>query len=181
MVLLFTRHCKTEANINNYWSGLSDIDITDEGKKSIPSLCEEAKKYKIDAIYCSPLKRAIETAKPIADIFDLSIKIDPLLIERNFANLENKPCDSQVKNDLSNWQLNIDLDQGVEKIQDMYYNRIKVFFDKLIKEHKGETVLVVAHSWIYRLLLFYLSKEKNSELIYQTPKSAHIYEFKIND
>jgi broad specificity phosphatase PhoE len=35
---------------------------------------------------------------------------------------------------------------NVEKIQDMYFKRIKPFIEEIIKKHKNKTVVVIAHS-----------------------------------
>ena len=181
MILLFIRHCRTDYNINNLWCGLSDIDISASSKDDVPNLIEQIKIYDIDKIYCSPLKRAKETVELLNKNINIAVDIEPLIIERSFGLLEGKQCTAKDKDDLANWIINTDLNANVEKIQDMYFKRIKKFFDKLTKDPKNEnkTFLIVAHSWVYRLLLFYLSNETKPELIKNAPKPSYLYKFEI--
>ncbi len=181
MILLFVRHCRTDYNIKNLWCGLSDIDISANSINDMPNLIEQMKNYKVDKIYCSPLKRAKKTAELINENLGVKIDIEPLITERNFGSLEGKQCTTKDKNDLASWIFNTDLNANAEKIQDMYFKRIKKFFDKLTKDpkNKNKTFLIVSHSWVYRLLLFYLSNETKPELIKIPPKSLYLYKFEI--
>jgi broad specificity phosphatase PhoE len=79
---------------------------------------------------------------------------------------------------MSNWDLNSDLDNGVETIQDMYFKRIKPFIDQIIKIHSKKTIVVVAHSWVGRLFNFYFSN-KDKSTIAITPKNGVPIKYKI--
>ncbi len=82
---------------------------------------------------------------------------------------------------LSDWILNTDLNQNVEKIQDMYYQRIKPFLLELKSKYNNSNkkILIVSHSWVGRLISFFCSFELKNELIAQAPLNAYIYEYEI--
>ncbi len=177
MKVLFIRHCATKMNINNSWCGCSDVPLSEEGIEQLKQIKEIGNKYKVDCIYCSPLSRARITAEALSN-GKTPIIIDPLLIERDFGKLEGKPCSEKDKNDMANWELNTDLGQGVEKIQDMYYKRLLPFINKLSRTYNADkTIAIVSHSWIGRLISFYVSNMKDFEIIYKKPKHCFAYEY----
>ncbi|MEM6527449.1 MAG: histidine phosphatase family protein [Chloroflexota bacterium] len=51
-------------------------DIEDEERQALLEKIPYAPVYKIDELYASPFKRAIETAKPLADALDLPLKLN---------------------------------------------------------------------------------------------------------
>ena len=70
---------------------------------------------------------------------------------------------------------------NVEKINDMYNKRIKPFLMKIKKEFENtnKNILICSHSWVGRLLFYFVSNEKDEQVIKIAPKHASIYEIKI--
>ena len=62
-MLYIMRHGKTDWNSVNKLQGRTDIPLNDEGKSMAQSASEKYKDVNIDVCYCSPLVRAVETAK----------------------------------------------------------------------------------------------------------------------
>ncbi len=178
MKIFFLRHAKTESNIHNRWQGRSDLDLSTEGLEQLKEL--ESLNHSFDIVFTSPMKRAQKTANVFKNNQN-KIIIDERLIERDFGNLEFKDAQPNHKNMLSNWSLNTDLDQNVEKIQDMYYKRIKPFIIDIKNqyENSNKKILIVSHSWVGRLISFFCSSEKNESLIYVAPVNAKLYEYRI--
>ena len=178
MKLIFVRHCKTFNNENNKWSGQHDAQISLEGVSQLFTLKEKMSEFKIDKVYSSPLERCILTASVMVDN-PKDIIVDRLLIERDFGILEGRRCNPRHKMKLGNCDLNTDLHLGVEKVQTMYYGRVKPIIRKIIRENPNKTVVIVGHSWIGRLLKFYSTNEKTKHVIYVPPVNAqpYVYEF----
>lgn len=71
--LVLVRHGESQWNLDNRFTGWTDVDITDKGKAEAWSAGELLKKegYAFDCVYTSVLKRAIRTAWTIMDAMDL--------------------------------------------------------------------------------------------------------------
>ena len=113
MKIYFLRHAKTDSNIYNRWQGRSDLDLSNEGMGQLKKLKEL--NYSFDLIFTSPTKRTLKTAE-IFKNKNNSIICDDRILERNFGNLESKQVKNNEKEVLSDWVLNTDLNQNVEKI-----------------------------------------------------------------
>ena len=80
--LILIRHGESEYNLIRRYTGQSDIDLTDKGRLQAKITGEYIlANYKIDEIWSSDLKRAIDTARPIAEPLGLEIKTDKRLRE----------------------------------------------------------------------------------------------------
>ncbi|MFC1905149.1 histidine phosphatase family protein [Chloroflexota bacterium] len=60
------RHGETEWNIEEIFRGRIDIKLNETGVKQADLLAKYLSDVKIEAIYSSPLKRALKTAETIA-------------------------------------------------------------------------------------------------------------------
>jgi probable phosphoglycerate mutase len=61
------------------------ISLSDDGTKQAEYIVRHLKNQVVDKIYCSPLERAIETAKPLSESKKIPIEIKEELIEINFG------------------------------------------------------------------------------------------------
>ncbi|MFN8475218.1 MAG: histidine phosphatase family protein [Anaerolineae bacterium] len=64
--LYLIRHGATPASAEDRFSGSVDIDISDEGRRQAEALSERLADEPLAAIYCSPMRRTVETAEIIA-------------------------------------------------------------------------------------------------------------------
>ncbi|WP_327129865.1 histidine phosphatase family protein [Streptomyces sp. NBC_01727] len=64
--LLLVRHGESEWHAENRYAGVSDVDLTANGLRQAEALAAWATRHEIDAIACSPLKRARRTVLPTA-------------------------------------------------------------------------------------------------------------------
>lgn len=181
MEIIFIRHAKTEANEKNIWQGDSDLDLSERGKIEIENLKKNSQFLDIDIILSSPKIRAIKTARAL--IHKQKTKLITLndLVERHFGDLELQKVDEIEKQQLADWELNTDLNHGVEKIKDMYFKRVKPFLLSLKNnaELRDKKIAIVSHSWIGRLISFFSSNEKDVNLIKIAPQNTIIYRFNI--
>ena len=169
MKIYLLRHCKTINNLKNSWSGSkSNPDLSEDGKKRNEVLIKELSQLNFDVIYSSPLKRCLQTSQKLSKLTNTPLIIDDRLIERDFGFLEGKPCSDEDKLKLCDFNLNTDLNQSVEKINDMYIKRIVPFYNDLSTKNYKK-VLIVTHSWVVRLSKYFLENEANADVIKQTP------------
>lgn len=81
------RHGETEWNSKGIYQGLTDIPLSEEGEKQALCLGKrfENPSIKLDAVYSSPLQRAIKTAESMANAKGLSVVAYEHFKEINFV------------------------------------------------------------------------------------------------
>lgn len=90
--ILLIRHGQSEGNILGVFTGHSGYSLSDLGHKQAEMTAEYIRKnYNVDAVCCSDLPRAFQTAEHIANAFALPIVTDYRLREINAGDWENKP------------------------------------------------------------------------------------------
>jgi broad specificity phosphatase PhoE len=89
--LLLIRHGDNDT-LGKYLAGQSSgVHLNDKGLRQAQGLVCQLTAAPIKAIYSSPLERALETARPLAQFFNQEIQIKPGLIELNYGSWVGKP------------------------------------------------------------------------------------------
>jgi len=149
MRLYFIRHGESTSNYGELITGQQDVPLTEHGREQARQAGREilAKQIQIDHIICSPLERAVNTARLIAHeigYVEAKIQVNDLVIERSFGSLEGKP-----KGNASTMVDDYILSCGGE-IDPQIRERAQLFLDSL-KDIQG-SVLVVSHTGFGRRL-----------------------------
>ena len=87
---LFVRHGVTTWIEERKLHGVSDIPLSDYGKRQAKLTADILKNLKVDRLYSSPLIRAMQTAEPISEVSGVEIEKDVNLMEMDFGYLEGK-------------------------------------------------------------------------------------------
>ena len=82
------RHGQTDYNVARRVMGQLDIPLNDVGRVQATELANKLATFAISAIYSSPLTRAIETARAVADKIGVHVITDARLMERNNGKLQ---------------------------------------------------------------------------------------------
>ena len=86
--LVLVRHGETVWHPENRYAGRSDVALTELGHKQAGTLARWAATADLDALWCSELRRARETAAPCAEATGLTPRVDPRLNEVDFGHGE---------------------------------------------------------------------------------------------
>ena len=133
------RHGQTDFNKENKWMGLLDIPLNVDGISQAQSSISSIKSLNIDVIYCSELKRAIQTSRIIANKLNLPILIDKRLNERSLCSLEGI-----IKNpSLLESCFSVESESNISE-------RMRSFFKDL---PKNKNVLLISHSALFKIIL----------------------------
>ena len=99
----FIRHALTKGNLEGRYIGHTDEPICEEGMKQLEATINDYGPYpEVDAVFSSPLKRCVETAKKIYPEKEPIIMND--LIEYDFGEFENKTAEELQKDeDFAEW------------------------------------------------------------------------------
>jgi probable phosphoglycerate mutase len=91
VTIFLVRHA-TNPNVGRFVTGwLAAISLNEEGRKQAENLVERLESVPFDAIYSSPLERALETAAPLANQRRLSIIKIPELGEVRYGDWQGHP------------------------------------------------------------------------------------------
>ena len=72
--LYLIRHGETDSNKSYRFQGQTDIELNAKGRQQAEMLAEHFKNIPLDAVYCSSLKRARQTAEPLAKTHGLEVQ-----------------------------------------------------------------------------------------------------------
>lgn len=88
--IYFIRHGETTYSQTGGYCGILDPDLTPEGHEMAQAFGEAYKTVPWRAIYCSPMKRTVATAKPLCDAVGLEMQLRDGLKEINYGDWEGK-------------------------------------------------------------------------------------------
>lgn len=135
----YVRHGETEANATRTIAGRRDVPLTPRGRAQAEEAARRLAGLRFDALCASPLKRAWDTALPIARATGHGIVPIPDLMERSWGVHEGHPVDS-VSADMT--------PEGGESRADFF---ARVVRGLNVAFARGE-VAIVAHSGVFREL-----------------------------
>lgn len=158
--LYFVRHGETDYNRYRVMQGRRiNSSLNELGRRQAEALAQRFADESLDAIYTSSLRRAIETADalskhhPEVPRYRLSG-----LDEMSWGVYEGEPWSDRLQSMLetmyARWNAG-DYDFRVEEGESIYevQRRARGAVDRILEAHTGETVLVVSHGRLLRVLL----------------------------
>jgi broad specificity phosphatase PhoE len=179
MKLILMRHGESEANANNILQGRENGKLTFKGAEQARKAGKELKeKYKIDMVFCSPLKRAVETLENILveDPIEGPVYMCKLLEERDFGEYSGVNENDIDWKDLDE-DNKINKEMGLESLLELL-KRTNLFLEDLKLEEEKSTVLVVAHSELLKMIVSILTGKPFKDKEFE---NAEIMEFEIVD
>lgn len=166
MELYIVRHGRTGWNELGLIQGSSDIPLLEEGREMARKTGEGLRNIEFDAIYASPLSRALETAQIIAGKRNLEIQKEQRLREMGFGVCEGEQYlrDSDLLQDFYDAPAQYRAPEGGESFFDVCA-RADDFLSELLKKHgREERILIVAHAAINQALFRFLEKSSLTDL-----------------
>ncbi len=163
--IILVRHGETEWNVGEVFRGRIDIELNETGVKQAELLAKYLSEVKIEAIYSSPLKRALRTAELIARPHKLKVQIDQGLVDLDFGKWQGLPhqeVKDKYKELYAKWVENPHLITiaGGESVNDVRKRAIGVV-DEIIAKYDG-TVTLVSHRVVNKVLICALLGLDNS-------------------
>jgi broad specificity phosphatase PhoE len=163
--VILARHGETDWNVAEIFRGGVDVTLNETGLRQAELLGEYLSGVKIDAIYSSPLKRALRTAEAIACRQALGVNIAPGLIDFDFGEwqgLSHQEVKDRYEELYAGWTSHPDkvkMPAG-ESLEDVRKRAMAVVRD-LVKRYDG-TVVLVSHRVVNKVLICALLGLNNS-------------------
>jgi broad specificity phosphatase PhoE len=163
--LILARHGETEWNVEEVFRGRIDIELDEKGVRQAELLAQYLRGVKIDAVYSSPLRRALNTAEVIARYHKLKVKIAPGLIDFDFGKwqgLRHQEVKRRYKKLYAQWLENPHLIRMPDgESLDEVRERALMVVDEVVTKHEG-TVVMVSHRVVNKVLICALLGLDNS-------------------
>jgi 2,3-bisphosphoglycerate-dependent phosphoglycerate mutase len=163
--LILLRHGQSQWNLENRFTGWVDVPLSPKGEAEARAAGEKLRGHRIDKLYTSVLKRAVDTATLALDAAGIPVpptERDEALNERMYGDLQglNKAeaaqrwGDAQVKL----WRRSYDVKPpGGESLADTAARVLPYWQSHILPDLRaGKNVLVVAHGNSLRALVMHL-------------------------
>ena len=179
------RHGTTTLSAEDRFSGGTDIDLSDEGRWQAALLARRLSDDRITAVYCSPMRRTLETAEIISEPYRLT----PILREGlreihhgRWETLHRREVEEKYPEEYAAWVEDpfTFAPQGGESGV-MVMARALPVIREIVVSHMGETVAVISHKATIRLILSSLlgfDARGYRDRLDQSPACLNILDFK---
>ncbi len=168
--LFLLRHGEVESRYQRVFGGRIDMDLSPQGHLQAAALAKYLQNTKLDALYCSPMKRAQQTLAPLAANHPFSPTTIPDFHEVHFGDWTGLGWQEvQEKYQVSAFQWLDMLEQATVpngECSRTFRSRIEPDLKKIVEQHTGESVAIVCHGGVIRMILSIL-------LHLPLPKLAH--------
>jgi hypothetical protein len=89
--IILARHGETDWNVAEVFRGRTDVELNKTGVRQAELLGKYLSDLKIDAVYSSPLKRALKTAEAVAGYHAIKVEIVSGLIDFDYGEWQGLP------------------------------------------------------------------------------------------
>jgi broad specificity phosphatase PhoE len=151
------RHGQTAWNAELIFRGRRDIELNERGQKEASAIAGALRDKNPDAIYSSPLTRAVETARPLATLLHREITPIQGLTDISYGDWEGVPYHEIKKrypDILTTWEQEPDLvrfphGETLDEVKERSYGVLR----ELAEKHANESILIVSHRVVNKVLL----------------------------
>jgi broad specificity phosphatase PhoE len=183
--LYLIRHGATNLSEEDRFSGGTEVDLSDEGRWQASRLSARLADEQLAAVYCSPMRRTVETASIICQPYPLKPEFRDGLREIHHGRWETKKrseVEAEYPEEYAAWQEDpfTFAPQGGESGL-MVIARALPVIREIVVGHIGQTVAVVSHKATIRLILCIvlgIDARGYRDRLDQSPACLNILDFK---
>jgi ribonuclease H / adenosylcobalamin/alpha-ribazole phosphatase len=154
--LLLARHGEVPSNRELRYVGSLDEPLAAPGLEQADRLAAALAGLPVRAVYSSPLRRAQETGRRIAEARDLPLRLDPRLREQAFGEWEGRTRREVLEGDgerLLRWEADLgSTPPGGDSLAAVQGRMLDLVAD-LSREHSGDWIVLVSHVGPIKALL----------------------------
>ena len=156
-------------------TGIADPELAAEGHEQAEKMAAYLGVEDIEAIYVSPLRRAIETARPLCKLLGIEAVVSEGVAEFDRNSREYVPVEELRATNDPRWEklLRGEWD-GVDEDPSLFKSRVVETVDDMIAKHPGGRVVVVCHGGVINQYLAHvLGIETHIGFFYPKYTSIH--------
>jgi broad specificity phosphatase PhoE len=163
--LILARHGETMWNVGKVFRGRADVSLDEVGTRQAELLGKYLNNWRLEAIYSSPVKRALDTANIIAGYQNITVRIAEGLTDFDFGEWQSLP-EQEVRRLypalLNEWHNNPHKVRmpGGESLEDVRKRAIEVV-NGVLSKYQGNVALV-SHRVVIKVLICHMLGLDNS-------------------
>jgi len=155
--LFIVRHGQTAWNTEKVFRGTIDVPLNDQGFAEAAAVAKALAAEPVTFIYSSPLSRAVQTAKPLADIKGIKINEHAGLTDLNFGVWQGHKLDEVKAEYAELFQTWVERPHdckipGAETLAQAQIRALDACRE-IASVHPGQTVMAVSHRVVCKLLV----------------------------
>lgn len=160
-MIYVARHGQTQYNVKGLVSGRGDVPLTEVGYQQAAQLAEEVSSLTqpVTSIIHSPLQRAQETARIVAEKNHLPMTVDERLLELDYGSYDGQKS-ATAAFQAARLAFNLRFPEG-ESVMDAYARVVPLLIECLAD--KENTYLLVCHNSLIRCIQGYFEPMTNEE------------------
>lgn len=183
--VFIVRHGATVLSAEDRFAGVTDVELSEEGREQARRLAERLRDEKIAAVYASPLGRTVETARILAAPHNLQVQTCDGFREishGHWEGMKRHEVEEKFPDEMAEWEKDpyTFAPEGGESGLAVTARALPALID-LVREHPGENVLIVSHKATIRLLLSSLlgfDPRRYRDNLDQKPAALNIVDFR---
>ena len=156
-------------------TGIADPELAAEGHEQAAKMAAYLGVEDVEAVYVSPLRRALETARPLCKLLGLEAVVSEGVAEFDRNSREYVPVEELRATNDPRWEklLRGEWD-GVDEDPSIFKARVVATVEDMIARHPGGRVVVVCHGGVINQYLAHvLGIETNIGFFYPKYTSIH--------
>ena len=156
-------------------TGIADPELAAEGHEQAEKMAAYLGVEDVEAVYVSPLRRALETARPLCKVLGLEAVVSEGVAEFDRNSREYVPVEELRATNDPRWEklLRGEWD-GVDEDPSIFKARVVATVEDMIARHPGGRVVVVCHGGVINQYLAHvLGIETNIGFFYPKYTSIH--------
>ena len=179
MKIYSTRHGQTSYNKLETILGTTDIELDETGEKQALALAENiAEMNCIDIIIASPMKRAMRTARAVAERCGLEIITEERLREWDYGLFEGRSRFTEGFAE-NKTEFGVRMGKSGESLLQLAH-RVYSALDDIIKNYSGKNVLIVSHGGVCRVIETYFNDMTTEQFSNWFMDNCGLIEYSIN-
>jgi broad specificity phosphatase PhoE len=155
--VILVRHGQTEWNRVERFRGLTDIELNETGHRQAQAIAQRLRRREIHAIYSGPLKRALQTAQPIAEVQGLEVQSVQGLNDMDYGAWTGLSPEEVATEYTDLYQTLLDSPHLVQLPAGESLSQVRArsmeALERICLRHESETVVLVSHQVVNRVLV----------------------------
>jgi probable phosphoglycerate mutase len=147
--LVLIRHGETDWNVEGRYQGQADPPLNARGLAQAHELAAKLRDVGLDVLYTSPLRRALQTARVVADALGLRLHVEPRLMEIHQGDWQGRLRDEIAARYpelfrrwlTEPWSVTPPGGESLSQVQ----ARVYAALDDILARHPGQRIGLVTH------------------------------------
>ncbi|MET0908433.1 MAG: histidine phosphatase family protein [Ilumatobacteraceae bacterium] len=133
--------------------GVADPELSESGLRQAEHLAQYLSSEPIEAVYSSPMQRALQTAAPVASALQLTVAVEPGLAEFDQNSPEYIPVEELKAANDPRWIAMMEGTWDSDETDAEFRARTIGAIESIIERHPGQRVVAACHGGVINLYL----------------------------